>query len=84
MTRYCSLIDFGVATEDRQHTAGHSIMKGTFGFQAPEQIIGEPTIKSDIYSVGVLCVYLFTGISPHKMISTNLYFSIGESIVSHR
>ena len=67
------LIDFGVATEDRQYTAGHSIMTGTFGFQAPEQIIGDPTVKSDIYSVGVLCVYLFTGIPPHKMITAHNY-----------
>jgi serine/threonine protein kinase len=61
------LIDFGVATEDRDLTVGHSINTGTLGYQAPEQIIGNPTVKSDVYSLGVLGVYLFTGIKPRKM-----------------
>ena len=67
--RIVALIDFGVATEDQHLTLGHSIMRGTLGYQAPEQIIGNPTVKSDIYALGVLCVHLITGKQPHKLMN---------------
>ena len=64
-----ALIDFGVATEDQHLTLGHSIMRGTLGYQAPEQIIGQPTVKSDIYALGALCVHLMTGKQPYKLMN---------------
>ena len=42
---------------------------GTFGYQAPEQVNGDPTTRSDLYSVGVIAVELFTGISPKELLT---------------
>ncbi len=60
------LIDFGavrqlpingVATQAEGST-------GTVGFAPSEQLAGKPTAASDIYSLGVTCLYLLTGCSP--------------------
>ena len=42
---------------------------GTFGYQAPEQVSGDPTTRSDLYSVGVIAVELFTQISPTTLLT---------------
>ena len=65
------LIDFGAmqrrlnseleildADEKRDRSAG------TIGFSPAEQLAGKPTCASDIYALGVTCLYLLTGISP--------------------
>ena len=41
----------------------------TLGYQAPEQVSGDPTTKSDLYSVGVIAVELFTRISPRELLT---------------
>ncbi|MGL4881162.1 MAG: serine/threonine protein kinase [Waterburya sp.] len=53
------LIDFGFASLGSQEVSGSSVFKGTPGFIAPEQII-QPTLASDIYSLGVTIVCLLT------------------------
>jgi serine/threonine protein kinase len=53
------LIDFGFASLGSQEVSGSSVFKGTPGFIAPEQII-QPTLASDIYSLGVTLVCLLT------------------------
>ena len=62
------LIDFGLAVDDQVRTMGHSVGVGTLGYQAPEQISGEPSIRSDIYSVGALTVELCTGRNPSTLL----------------
>ena len=62
------LIDFGLAVNAQNRTLGHTMAVGTIGYQAPEQISGNPTIRSDLYSVGALAVELFTGRSPSTML----------------
>ena len=53
------LIDFGFSSLGSQEISSSSFFKGTPGFIAPEQII-QPTVASDIYSLGITLVYLLT------------------------
>jgi WD40 repeat protein len=36
-------------------------------YAAPEQILGKPGFASDLYSLGVTCIYLLTGIHPFTL-----------------
>ncbi|MDZ8050085.1 MAG: protein kinase domain-containing protein [Aulosira sp. ZfuVER01] len=62
------LIDFGVA---KQITATALLHTGTTvgspGYMAPEQMRGKALPASDLYSLGVTCIYLLTGISPFDL-----------------
>jgi formylglycine-generating enzyme required for sulfatase activity/serine/threonine protein kinase len=62
------LIDFGQAVQDVHRTLGQTMVTGTIGYQAPEQISGNATVKSDVYSVGVVAVELLTGTSAFAML----------------
>ncbi|MEY2859285.1 MAG: hypothetical protein RLZZ74_3598 [Cyanobacteriota bacterium] len=53
------LIDFGFSSLGSKEVDASSVFRGTPGFIAPEQII-QPTIASDIYSLGVCLVCLLT------------------------
>ena len=52
------LIDFGSAIDNVHRTFGGTLAAGTLGYQSPEQFRGEPTVRSDLYSVGALVVGL--------------------------
>ncbi len=65
------LIDFGAvkeqisqvdSTQNCKTATTHFI--GTMGFAPPEQFALRPTYSTDIYAVGVTCLYLMTGKSP--------------------
>ncbi|MEA5578488.1 serine/threonine-protein kinase [Anabaena sp. UHCC 0451] len=62
------LIDFGVA---KQITATALVNTGTTvgsaEYMAPEQMRGKALPASDLYSLGVTCIYLLTGISPFDL-----------------
>ncbi|MBD2356519.1 GUN4 domain-containing protein [Tolypothrix sp. FACHB-123] len=62
------LIDFGVA---KQITATALLYTGTTvgspGYMAPEQMRGKALPASDLYGLGVSCIYLLTGISPFDL-----------------
>ena len=68
------LIDFGAvknqvkATVITDSTGGQTALTafavGTAGFAPPEQLSMRPVYASDVYSVGVTCIYLLTGKSP--------------------
>ena len=62
------LIDFGSAISAQSKTFGHTLAVGTLGYQAPEQIAGDPIPASDVYAVGVIIVERLTGISPSKLL----------------
>ena len=64
-----ALIDFGIAVDDIHKTVGRTLGVGTLGYQAPEQVSGDPTTRSDLYSVGVIAVEVFTGISPKELLT---------------
>ncbi|WP_017319011.1 serine/threonine-protein kinase [Mastigocladopsis repens] len=65
------LIDFGAVKEELVHaseipmdTTANTNFVGTMGFAAPEQFCLRPVYATDIYAVGVTCLYLLTGKSP--------------------
>jgi serine/threonine-protein kinase len=65
------LIDFGAVKEQLVDTCENSIYKsattnfvGTMGFAPPEQYCFRPVYASDIYALGITCLYLLTGKGP--------------------
>lgn len=64
------LIDFGAvkeqiaAFEEASQKAPTTHFVGTVGFAPPEQLALRPTYSSDIYAVGVTCLFLLTGKTP--------------------
>ena len=64
------LIDFGAVKEQIQQLEGTNVQGmttqfvGTVGFAPPEQLALRPTFSSDLYSIGVTCLYLLTGKPP--------------------
>ncbi len=66
------LVDFGAAKSVSATTVvnqGTSI--GTFEYTAPEQLRGFATFGSDLYSLGVTCLNLLTGIAPDQLSDMN-------------
>lgn len=69
------LIDFGAVkdqisptdTSQSEQTALTAYAVGTAGFAPPEQIAMRPVYASDIYAVGITCIYLLTGKSPKDL-----------------
>ncbi len=62
-----TLVDFGAAKWVRQAPAKTVI--GSAGYAAPEQSMGQATFASDIYSLGITCLYLLTSIHPFSLYS---------------
>lgn len=65
------LIDFGAVKEQLIDSCENSVnlsantnFVGTMGFAPPEQFSLRPVYASDIYAVGVTCIYMLTGKSP--------------------
>jgi serine/threonine protein kinase len=65
------LIDFGAVKEQLIDACENSInlsantnFIGTLGFAPPEQFSLRPVYASDIYALGVTCIYMLTGKSP--------------------
>ncbi len=56
------LTDFGLARIHRGK-ADHSA-SGTMGYMAPEQAMGRPTFRSDVFSLGLVLYRLFSGQLP--------------------
>ena len=67
------LIDFGaVADREGSHQDDQRLTIkaiGTPGYAPPEQISGQPVYASDIYALGMTCIFLFTGKEP-------IYFAV--------
>ncbi|MFH7027050.1 MAG: protein kinase [Heteroscytonema crispum UTEX LB 1556] len=65
------LIDFGAvkekladAFENSLHKTATTNFVGTMGFAPPEQLSLRPVYASDIYAVGMTCLYMLTGKAP--------------------
>ncbi|MFQ4146148.1 serine/threonine-protein kinase [Chlorogloeopsis sp. ULAP02] len=69
------LIDFGAVknqvtqatVNQSEQTALTAYAIGTPGFAPPEQMAMRPVYASDIYALGVTCIYLLTGKSPKDL-----------------
>ncbi|MEO0768331.1 MAG: serine/threonine-protein kinase [Cyanobacteria bacterium J06649_4] len=61
------LVDFGAAKWVRNDPAKTVI--GSAGYAAPEQSMGQATFASDIYSLGLTCLHLLTGVHPFTLYS---------------
>jgi len=69
------LIDFGAVKNQVNQTQSNQPEQttltaysiGTTGFAPPEQIAMRPVYASDIYAVGVTCIYLLTAKSPKEI-----------------
>jgi serine/threonine protein kinase, bacterial len=69
------LIDFGAVKNNvdavidaaSEHTAFTAYAIGTPGFAPPEQMAMRPVFSSDLYALGVTCVYLLTGKAPKDL-----------------
>lgn len=62
------LVDFGAA----KYAAGTALLKtgtviGSAEYTAPEQLRGKASAVSDLYSLGVTCLHLMTGLSPFDL-----------------
>jgi WD domain, G-beta repeat len=45
---------------------------GSAEYAAPEQLLGKPIAASDLYSLGMTCIYWLTGVSPFDWLDTPL------------
>ena len=69
------LIDFGAVKETMEtvmstpDSSTSSIVIGTPGYMPVEQAVGRPVTASDLYSLGVVAIYLLTGKSPQTLSS---------------
>ena len=66
------LIDFGIVKKivtSINPQIPNTLKIGTPDFVSPEQILGEPTFASDIYSLGTTAIYLLTGEIPKNKYS---------------
>lgn len=61
------LVDFGAAKFVTGKITGTVI--GSAGYVAPEQSIGKAVFASDIYSLGITCIHLLTGVEPFDLYS---------------
>ena len=62
------LVDFGAAKVVTETTANKtSTVIGSAAYTAPEQLKGKAVFASDIYSLGVTCVYLLTQVHPFSL-----------------
>jgi serine/threonine-protein kinase len=53
------LADFGIAKAAQATISGSGT--GTVGYMAPEQAMGKPSAKSDVFSIGLLAYRMFSG-----------------------
>lgn len=56
------LMDFGIARVAQKTIAGSG--SGTVGYMAPEQAMGRPSAKSDVFSLGLIMYKILTGVLP--------------------
>jgi len=66
--RQLVLVDFGAAKQIADIRPIHTgTMIGSVEYAAPEQIKGQAVFASDLYSLGVTCLYLLTQVSPFDL-----------------
>jgi WD40 repeat protein len=67
VSRGLALVDFGAAIPTSNGPLKTDTVTGSAEYAAPEQIQGKAVPGSDIYSLGVTCIHLLTGMSPFDL-----------------
>ena len=67
------LVDFGASkTVNPEAMAQTGTVIGSAGYAAPEQTLGKAVFASDIFSLGLTCLHLLTGLHPFDL------YAVGE------
>ncbi len=68
-----ALVDFGSAKAiaDPEQLKRTATVIGSAGYSAPEQALGKAVYASDIFSLGVTCLHLLTGLHPFDLYSVS-------------
>lgn len=64
--QFVKILDFGIACAWRRGVGFKGAGAGTPGFCAPEQLLGSPSQRSDVFSLGVILFWLLTGKLPYS------------------
>ncbi|WP_158542570.1 serine/threonine protein kinase [Lujinxingia litoralis] len=62
-----SVVDFGAVREVARKLGHHSTVAGTFGYMAPEQLMGRASPASDLFALGMTLIHMLSGVSPDTM-----------------
>ena len=62
------LLDFGAVKDAPQEAVGGVTIAGTFGYMAPEQLMGQANARSDLYALGVMAITMLTRKSPIELL----------------
>ncbi len=66
------LVDFGSSKQATTTALARTgTVIGSAGYTAPEQVMGQSVFSSDLYSLGVTCVHLLTGMHPFELFSAS-------------
>lgn len=76
-----AIVDFG-SVRSRLRTDGGSTMAGTFGYLAPEQLHGEATARTDLYSLGVAFAAVAAGVEGRELPRRGLRVEV-DRLVEH-
>jgi len=72
-------VDFGTVSEKlANRTQNGSTVAGTFGFMAPEQLHGQATPASDVFSVGMTALAMLTGQAPENLARDGLRVDVAR------
>jgi serine/threonine-protein kinase len=58
------LTDFGIAKVAFNTRVAHASGTGTLGYLAPEQALGKPSFRSDVFALGLVLYRMFSGYLP--------------------
>jgi serine/threonine protein kinase len=72
------LADFGIAKATTRERTATGVLKGKFGYMAPEQVIGRPMDhRADVFAVGILLYELLTG---HRLFAARNDIAVIERV----
>jgi serine/threonine protein kinase len=74
-----ALVDFGGVAETAGEGAGSTLV-GTYGYMAPEQLHGQSTPATDLYSLGATIVALAGGIEPEDVPRKGLKMDLAKHL----